>query len=98
METPPPAAAVQRGLPLRRFRPAVPARVFLMEKRPVAVQSPVARGTVSDFSGPFQLSGNWWDEERWAVEEWDVELSEGGLYRLGKRGGEWTVEGSYELR
>lgn len=97
-ETPPPVPEVLRGLPLRRYRPAIPARVITTEGKPAAVQSKVARGTVSDVSGPFRISGNWWDEERWAVEEWDVELSEGGMYRLGQRRGEWTVEGSYELR
>jgi hypothetical protein len=34
-----------------------------------------------DQSGPFLLSGNWWDEKSWAREEWDIQLEDGDLVR-----------------
>lgn len=88
----------RRGLPLRRYRPAPSARVTLLEDHPITLSSEPASGTISNFSGPFHLSGNWWDSTRWAVEEWDVELDDGTIYRIARRSRHWTVEGCYELR
>ena len=83
------------GLPLRRFRPPFPARVHVEEGRPRSVVSDKARGTVVDILGPYRLSGKWW-ENAWSAEEWDVQMSEGGLYRLSRHGELWQVEGCYD--
>ncbi|HWL50826.1 MAG TPA: DNA polymerase Y family protein [Chthoniobacteraceae bacterium] len=84
------------GLPLRRFRPPLPAKVELREARPGHLACQAVRGTIVDTLGPYRLSGQWW-EEGWSTEEWDVELEGGGgLYRLSRSGGQWQVEGCYE--
>jgi len=83
------------GLPMRRFRPAVEARVRMKEGRPDFVDSVAVRGAIVKTRGPWRLSGNWWEPERWAREEWDVELAEGGIYRLVRERNEWFLEGSY---
>lgn len=86
------------GVPLRRFRPAVAARVERVGERgaPRLVVSPEVQGRVERVLGPYRLSGEWW-EEGWSVEEWDVAMAGGGLYRLScNAGGEWVVEGCYD--
>lgn len=88
---------VSLGLPLRRYRPPESARVELQNTRPVAVVSCPATGAVSRQAGPYRLSGRWWDAGRWELEEWDVELAEGGVFRLARRGRIWTVEGCYDV-
>jgi protein ImuB len=84
------------GLPLRRFRPARPAQVHTVRQIPVCVFSESTHGEVLDALGPYRGSGAWWDSEAWAVEEWDVELADGSLWRLAKKSGAWFIEGIYE--
>jgi protein ImuB len=83
------------GLPLRRFRPALAATVQVVRGRPTFLFSEAGNGPVRAALGPYRASGAWWDREAWAVEEWDVELENGGLYRLACVGQAWCVEGSY---
>lgn len=85
-----------RGLPLRRFRPAIPSSVQMKDGRPVSMESPAVRGAIRQFAGPYRLSGNWWDSECWEQEEWDVALARGGLYRLSRHETIWKIEGCYE--
>jgi protein ImuB len=85
-----------RGLPLRRYRPALPSVVRLENERPVSMESAVACGAVRECAGPYRLSGDWWDSESWQQEEWDVALAKGGLYRLARCGIMWKIEGCYE--
>jgi|YNPBryBLVA2012_1023415.scaffolds.fasta_scaffold00093_2 protein ImuB len=89
-----------RGVPLalRRFRPPLPARVEAPEGRPRLVLAQGVHGRVVEVAGPWRVSGEWWRAEGYRREEFDVALSDGGLYRIyrdGIRGG-WFVEGSYD--
>jgi protein ImuB len=84
------------GLPLHRFRPRLPAQVHLQRHVPVLVFSEKAHGEVIDAAGPYRVSGQWWDRQAWAVEEWDIELGGGGLYRLSKHQQAWFLEGCYD--
>jgi len=68
---------------LRRF---VPEFVF----------SEKAHGEIIDASGPYRLSGSWWDRGTWSVEEWDIALGNGALYRISKHQDAWFVEGCYD--
>ena len=85
-----------RGLPLRRFRPAISSLVGVLEGRPISVKSSALRGVIRSCAGPYRLSGNWWDCECWEQEEWDVALAKGGLYRLSRHEAVWNIEGCYE--
>ncbi len=92
---PAPAESPALGLPLRRFRPPFPAQVDLQRHVPAFVFSEKAHGEVIDAAGPYRVSGGWWDREIWSVEEWDIELANGALYRLSKLHQTWFVEGCY---
>jgi len=58
----------------RAFRPEIPARIELHGGRPMAVSFQGARGEVREASGPWRTSGNWWREDAWKQEEWDLEV------------------------
>jgi protein ImuB len=90
---------------LRRCRHPVPARVAVVDDRPVRVTTDrrgFAGGTVIHCAGPWRSSGNWWDSDPrksevrsqksafslqpsdlpWDIDEWDVSLNDGGVYRI----------------
>jgi protein ImuB len=58
----------------RIFRPPVPAKVDLHDARPVCVSFNALRGDVIAASGPWRTSGDWWREDTWQHDEWDLEL------------------------
>jgi protein ImuB len=104
----PPAASVSpsepaadfwlRGLPLRRFRPCLPAKIELAGNTPAYLWTETVRGAVQAAQGPWRHSGDWWEAAReWEQEEWDVELDGGGLYRVLRRpDGRWFLAGEYD--
>jgi len=47
-------------------------------------------------AGPWRLSGDWWGEDSWQREEWDVALSDGAVYRVYREKDEWLIEGIYD--
>jgi protein ImuB len=87
---------VARGPALHRFRPPVAARVTVGENGPVSLESTVFEGAIRETRGPWRSSGQWWDTERWARDEWDVQASNGRLYRIYRQPGGWFVEGMYD--
>lgn len=85
------------GLPLRRFRPPLPAAVSISGHVPGSLDSSLTGGIIADAAGPYRLSGGWWEQGAWAREEWDVALADGTLLRLACTGAEWVVEGIYDM-
>jgi protein ImuB len=92
----PPAHDFAVGLPLRRFRPPVAAQVRVVKHQPLRLESARVCGAIRAVLGPYRVSGGWWDSDPWSTEEWDVEMEQGGLYRLARVGHEWRMEGSYD--
>jgi protein ImuB len=98
------AVALESPLPeqthtaLRRFRPPRLADVQLSNGRPARVRSQSINGMVTNCSGPWRTSGDWWTAEPWDRDEWDVALSTGALLRMhfDHRTQRWFVEGSYD--
>jgi protein ImuB len=84
------------GLPLRRFRPGIAATVRLLRHLPAQIDSPMVSGEITDALGPYRASGDWWADERWGVEEWDIEVGDHGLYRLRRDHTGWFIEGCYD--
>jgi protein ImuB len=107
----PPAAApvreqhseTQTGF--RVFRPPLPAWVQLQGKIPIQVAFQGKLGKVVRASGPWRTSGDWWEDQPWQEDAWDLEihfLSESppaeGLYRVSydARQEKWWVRGAYD--
>jgi protein ImuB len=93
---PQPRAPTEARLVLRIFRPPRPARVGLTSGQPGFVAAGQIRGKVLDIAGPWRTSGDWWTASPWSRDEWDVALSDGGLYRLYCDPDGWFLEGSYD--
>ena len=68
----PEASATQTAF--RVFRPPLPAWVQLQENVPARVAFQGMPGTVVHASGPWRISGDWWNEEPWQQDAWDVEI------------------------
>jgi protein ImuB len=58
----------------RASRPAQALRVDLQHERPVRVYLLGMRGEVLSASGPWRSSGDWWQEDSWHHDEWDLEI------------------------
>jgi protein ImuB len=83
-------------LSLRMFRPPRPARVAISASHPTFVAAERIRGDVIESAGPWRTSGDWWTADSWSRDEWDVSLSDGGIYRVYCCPRGWFVEGSYD--
>jgi len=93
----PPQGEVLR-LVIRIFRPALEARVRLVELAPKTILAPGVKGAVVRSAGPWKTSGEWWADTAWTREEWDVALDDGGLYRIYQECNthHWFVQGIYD--
>jgi len=58
----------------RAFRPSVPLKLELREDRPFRLFFQGMTGKVLAASGPWRTSGDWWRENPWQQEEWDLEI------------------------
>jgi protein ImuB len=53
-------------------------------------------------AGPWKSSGDWWmgpeKAESWSREEWDIEMTDGSIYRVFWDNNEknWFLEGIYD--
>ena len=85
-------------LSMRIYRPALPARVQVVDAMPQQVLAASVKGRVVESSGPWKTTGEWWSPSSWRREEWDVGLDDGALYRiyceLPARA--WYVHGIYD--
>jgi protein ImuB len=89
---------------LRMFRPPLRATVTMENgelARVVCSRKKEVQGNVLWKAGPWRSSGDWWDREAWARDEWDIALQNAesiALYRIvhDLLGGGWFVEGTYD--
>jgi len=94
----------------RVFRPPWRAEVQTMQGRPTRISahdvkaSCLVRGKVICASGPWRTSGDWWRQDVWARDEWDIAVAESipkqsdvlcRIYR-DLQSEEWFVEGIYD--
>lgn len=79
---------------------AVPAtpRELLSIVRDDELRRPVIQGGVKVASGPWKLEDSWWSCEAVQRDYWDIELTDGGLYRIfhQRQTGEWFADGIYD--
>ena len=69
-----PHKSFQASTSFRIFRPPVPATLELHARRPTRVVFQGLRGEVLAASGPWRTSGDWWREDPWHQDEWDLEI------------------------
>jgi protein ImuB len=89
---------------LRRFRPPLRATVTLENGEPenvMCLKKKEVQGNVLWKAGPWRSSGDWWEREAWARDEWDIAVQNKdnvALYRLvhDLLSGGWFVEGAYD--
>ena len=89
---------------LRIFRPPVGVVVTMQDGKPASITCPKneeMQGEILWAAGPWRSSGDWWEQEGWARDEWDIAVQgETGiaLYRLvrDRLGGRWFMEGAYD--
>jgi protein ImuB len=89
---------------LRILRPPVDVAVTMQDGKPASINCPKSKemqGEILWAAGPWRSSGDWWEQEGWAHDEWDIAVrGEAGiaLYRLvrDRLGGRWTLEGMYD--
>ncbi|MEY2545734.1 MAG: protein ImuB, partial [Verrucomicrobiota bacterium] len=81
---------------LRRFRPDIPMSILCDVDLPIHARSSELTGEVSAQTGPYFLSGNWWDEKSWSRAEWDIELNTGAVARCHQDERHWHLDGIYD--
>ena len=62
---------------LRLFRPPLRAAVTLRDGQPSHVVCPKRKeihGEILWLAGPWRSSGDWWDQDGWARDEWDIAI------------------------
>jgi protein ImuB len=95
---PPPAAKLEahaRALVLHAVRPSIGAEVRLDCGKPRYLTADGIAGQVLAAAGPFRVRDGWWQSPI-ARDYYDVELSDGAVYRVYHDGAGWFVEGWYE--
>jgi protein ImuB len=94
-------------LGFRMFRPPLRAVVQMEGGLPARISAwnkqRSVYGKVVNVAGPWRTTGDWWRNDRWARDEWDVAVApnksdEQVLYRIYRElsNGAWFVEGNYD--
>jgi protein ImuB len=96
-------------LGLRMFRPPLRAVVETEQGWPTQISAwgkqRSVYGKVVQVAGPWRTTGDWWREDAWARDEWDVAVAASktsseppGLYRIYRKLNSemWFVEGNYD--
>ncbi len=100
-----PAVATRQCLGFRTFRPPLRAVVEANQGWPTQVSAwgkqRSVYGKVVSLAGPWRTTGDWWREDAYARDEWDVAIDRQGqqsLYRIYQElnSKNWFVEGNYD--
>ena len=103
----PPVADGGCRLVVRAVRPPRPLEVFCSRGRPDFVRGDGLGGRVVAAAGPWRVAAEWWTDAPCTRDYFDLELSDGGLYRCYReleggsrtaepRGCDWFVDGVYD--
>jgi protein ImuB len=96
-EAPAPAAS-SPALAFRRFRPPQALEVLMGREGPTALRGGATTARVLVAAGPYRSNGEWWSGDGFGRDYWDVQASDGAVYRVhqDKRSGEWFLDGYYD--
>ena len=96
----------RQSLGFRMFRPPLRAIVQADQGWPTQISAWSKQrsvyGKVVSLAGPWRTTGDWWRDDRWARDEWDVTIESGSktsaLYRIYRElnSKNWFVEGNYD--
>ncbi|HXZ32566.1 MAG TPA: DNA polymerase Y family protein [Terriglobales bacterium] len=89
---------------LRVLRPPPAVTVRMQDGRPAHIASSKRKeihGEILWTAGPWRSSGDWWEQDGWARDEWDIAVQQDtgiAFYRLvhDLLSGRWLLEGSYD--
>lgn len=89
---------------LRALRPPRPAQVFQESGKIAYVRAPGLGGRAVVTGGPWRIEAEWWTEHPCRRDYYDVQLSDGGIYRLYRElatrrtpvGERWFIDGCYD--
>jgi protein ImuB len=89
---------------LRMFRPPAAVTVTMQNGRPIHISGSKKKeihGEILWVAGPWKSSGDWWEQDGWARDEWDIAVQEEtgiAFYRLVRDllSGRWLLEGTYD--
>jgi len=84
---------------IRALRPPIRSEVRVDHGQPATLRSAISNGEVVMVSGPWRTTGQWWsEEERFALDHFDAQISDGSVVRLCfdwlKR--VWQIDGIYD--
>ena len=93
-----PASPAACRLVVRALRPPRPLEVFSERDAPTFVRGPGLGGRVVGAAGPWRVATEWWSEAPCGRDYYDLELSDGGIYRCfrTRQSGGWFVDGIYD--
>lgn len=85
-------------LVIRAHRPPRPLEVFTDRDAPSFVRGVGMGGRVVDVAGPWRVATEWWSAASCLRDYYDLELTDGGIYRCfrDRRSGAWFVDGAYD--
>jgi protein ImuB len=85
-------------LAFRRFRPPQALEVLMGREGPTALHGRETTARVLVAAGPYRASGEWWSSDGWSRDYWDVQASDGALYRVhqDRQDGCWYLDGYYD--
>ena len=95
-------AVYDHPIAFRQFRPALEATVQLRAGAPSWIAFRGLFGAITTVSGPWNSSGDWWREDRWDREEWDIGIESRtnslAMYRIYRdcASNRWFVDGVYD--
>jgi protein ImuB len=96
--SPPGDAPPDCRLVIRTLRPPRPLQVFSERDAPCFVRGQGLGGRVVGSAGPWRVTAEWWSSAPVARDYYDLELTDGGIYRCFRehRSGGWFVDGVYD--
>jgi len=86
------------GIPIcfTNFEPELPAQAIIQTRRLIYLKTAKFKGRVVEYGGVWRGTSQWWNAAHWKLDEWDVEIETGVVYRLVYREGDWFVTGVYD--
>jgi protein ImuB len=91
-------SAPLRPVSLKSVVPPSAAPAITNHQSQITNPSPSISGSIRVASGPWSLEDSWWSETPADRDYWDVELSDGALYRIyrDRKTGAWFADGLYD--